>query len=70
MRMIGLARLPGRIRVTADKGEFDIVFSAAPAGHAGGDPFVELLPGSSVNKEEAEDLMLQLVREGRIRRPD
>jgi hypothetical protein len=69
MRMIGLKRLPGRIRVTADEGEFDVVFSGAPAGHPGGDPFVELLPSSSVDKEAAEALMFELMREGRIRRP-
>ena len=69
MRMIGLKRLPGRVRVSADEGEFDVVFSAAAAGHAGGDPFVELLPGSSLDKQAAEELMLELMRDGRLRRP-
>jgi hypothetical protein len=69
MRMIGLKRLAGRVRVTADEGEFDVVFSAAAAGHPGGDPFVELLPGSSLNKQAAEELMLELMREGKLRRP-
>jgi len=70
MRMIGLKRLPtNRVRVTSDQGEFDVVFSAAPAGQAGGDPFVELLPGSSVDKPGAEELMLELWRDGRLRRP-
>jgi hypothetical protein len=67
--MIGLKRLPGRIRVTADEGEFDVVFSATAAGHPGGDPFVELLPGSSLSKQAAEELMLELMRDGRLRRP-
>ena len=69
MRMIGLKRLAGRIRVTTDEGEFDVVFSAAPAGHVGGDPFVELPPGSSVDKQAAEELMLELMRDGRLRQP-
>ena len=67
--MIGLKRLPGRVRVTADEGEFDVVFSAAAAGHPGGDPFVELLPGSSMDKQAAEELMLELMRDGKLRRP-
>jgi hypothetical protein len=69
MRMIGLKRLPGRVRVTSDEGEFDVVFSAAAPGHAGGDPVVELLPGSTLDKKTAEELMLELMREGRLRRP-
>jgi hypothetical protein len=69
MRMIGLKRLDGRVRVTADEGEFDVVFSAAAAGHPGGDPVVELLPGSSLNKQAAEELMLELMRDGKLRRP-
>jgi hypothetical protein len=69
MRMIGLKRLQGRIRVTTDEGEFDVVFSAAPAGHPGGDPYVELLPGSTLDKRTAEELMLELARDGRLRRP-
>jgi hypothetical protein len=69
MRMIGLKRLPGRIRVTADAGEFDVVFSTAPTGPSGGDPSVELLPGSTVDKQAAEELMLELLREGKLRKP-
>jgi hypothetical protein len=69
MRMIGLKRMPNRIRVTSDEGEFDVVFSAAPAGHPGADPFVELLPGSSMDKQAAEELMLELLRDGKLRRP-
>jgi hypothetical protein len=69
MRMIGLKRLAGRIRVTADAGEFDVVFSAPTGGHPGGDPSVELLPGSSVDKQAAEELMLELLRDGKLRRP-
>jgi hypothetical protein len=67
MRMIGLKRLPGRVRVTADQGEFDVVFSAV--GQSGGDPFVELLPGSTLDKQAAEELMLELMRDGKLRRP-
>jgi hypothetical protein len=67
--MIGLKRMPGRIRVTSDEGDFDVVFSAAAPGHAGGDPLVELLPGSTLNKQTAEELMLELLRDGRLRRP-
>ena len=69
MRMIGLKRLADRVRVIADEGEFDVVFSAAAAGHPGGDPFVELLPGSSLDKQAAEELMLELMRNGRLRQP-
>jgi hypothetical protein len=69
MRMIGLKRMPNRIRVTSDQGEFDVVFSGVPAGQPGADPFVELLPGSSVDKQAAEELMLELLREGKLRRP-
>jgi len=69
MRMIGLKRLAGRVRVTADEGEFDVVFSAATAGQPGADPFVELLPGSSVDKQAAEELMFELMRDGRLRQP-
>ena len=69
MRMIGLKRMPNRIRVTSDQGEFDVVFSGAPAGQPGADPFVELLPGSSVDKQAAEELMLELLRDGKLRRP-
>jgi hypothetical protein len=69
MRMIALKRMPGRIRVTADAGEFDVVFSAAAAGQSGGNPAVELLPGSSVDKQAAEELMFELLRDGRLRRP-
>jgi hypothetical protein len=69
MRMIGLKQLPDRIRVTTDEGEFDVVFSAAPAGHTGGDPFVELPSGSRLDKQAAEELMLELQRDGRLRRP-
>jgi hypothetical protein len=69
MRMIGLKRLEGRVRVTADEGEFDVVFNASPAGRGSADPSVELLPGSTLNKQAAEELMLQLLREGKLRRP-
>jgi hypothetical protein len=69
MRMIGMKRLPGRIRVTSDQGDFDVVFSAAPPEHPGGGPSVELLPGTSVDKQAAEELMLELLRDGRLRRP-
>ena len=68
MRMIGLKRLPDRVRVTANEGEFDVVFSTASTGHPG-DPVVELLPGSSLDKQAAEELMLELLREGKLRRP-
>ena len=68
MRMIGLKRLPDRVRVTADEGEFDVVFSTASSGQPG-DPVVELLPGSSLDKQSAEELMLELLREGKLRRP-
>jgi len=68
MRMIGLKRLTDRVRVTADEGEFDVVFSTASSGQPG-DPVVELLPGSSLDKQSAEELMLELLREGKLRRP-
>jgi hypothetical protein len=69
MRMIGLKRMPDRIRVTSDEGEFDVVFNSAPAGQAGADPFVELLPGSTMDKQAAQELMFELLRDGRLRRP-
>ncbi len=67
--MIGLKRLPGRIRVTSDEGDFDVVFSAAAPGDPGADPVVELLPGSTLDKQGAEELMFELLRGGRLRRP-
>jgi hypothetical protein len=69
MRMIGLKRMPDRIRVTSDQGEFDVVFSSAAAGQPGADPFVELLPNSGMDKQAAEELMLELLRDGKLRRP-
>ena len=66
MRMIGLKSLPGRVRVTTDMGDFDVVFSAAPASSA---PAVELLPGTTIDKQAAEEMMLELSRDGRLRRP-
>ena len=69
MRMIGLKRMPDRIRVTSDQGEFDVVFGGAAAGPPGANPSVELLPNSSVDKQAAEELMLELLRDGRLRQP-
>lgn len=69
MRMIGLKRMTNRIRVTSDEGEFDVVFSGAPPGQPGADPFVELLPGSTLDKQAAQELMFELLRDGRLRRP-
>jgi hypothetical protein len=69
MRMIGLKRMPGRVRVTSDEGDFDVVFSSPTPGHRAGDPFVELLPGSSIDKQAAEELMFELMRDGRLRQP-
>jgi hypothetical protein len=67
--MIGLKRMPDRIRVTSDQGDFDVVFSSAPAGQPGADPLVELLPGSTMDKQAAQELMFELLRDGRLRRP-
>jgi|SoiMethySBSTD1v2_1073268.scaffolds.fasta_scaffold905711_2 hypothetical protein len=69
MRMIGLRRMTDRIRVTSDQGEFDVVFGGTPAGRPGANPFIELLPNSSVDKQAAEELMLELLRDGKLRRP-
>jgi hypothetical protein len=69
MRMIALKRMPDRIRVTSDQGEFDVVFGGDPAGQPGANPSVEILPNSSVDRQAAEELMLELLRDGKLRRP-
>jgi hypothetical protein len=69
MRMIALKRMTDRIRVTSDQGEFDVVFSAEPTGQPGANPSIEMLPNGNVDKQAAEELMLELLRDGRLRRP-
>jgi hypothetical protein len=56
---------PYRVRIETERGSFDVVYSAAPSGHPGGEPFVELPPGSALTKAEAEQIMREQLRDGR-----